>query len=89
MWYRPLLDGLLADSPLTDPAVLQDVRDFLVAGEYALAFDTMCSWIHEDDLHIDAAYYDRLLEMSEEMGSEELVAAIRELVSGRPAGSGE
>ncbi|PSL52637.1 hypothetical protein B0I31_112106 [Saccharothrix carnea] len=81
MRYRVELESLLEDSPLSDPGVIGDVRGLLDAGEYALAFDTMCSWIYEDDLLVGLSYYERLARMSEVMGSERLVERIRELVS--------
>ena len=81
MRYRSELESLLADSPLSDPDVIRSVRELLEAGEYALAFDTMCSWIYEDDLRISLSYHGRLLRASEVMGSERLVERIRELVS--------
>ncbi len=81
MRYRSEIEGLLADSPLSDPEVISDIRELLEAGEYALAFDTMCSWIYEDDLRISLSYYGRLVRASEIMGSKRLVGNIRELVS--------
>jgi hypothetical protein len=80
MRYRSELADLLADSPLTDSDVIRDIREFLMAGEFRLAFDTMCSWIYEDDLQISAEYYGRLVRASEAMGASQLVERIRELV---------
>ncbi|MEV0677788.1 MafI family immunity protein [Actinosynnema sp. NPDC050436] len=79
MHFRTELESLLADSPLSDPDVLGDVRGLLVAGEYALAFDTLCSWIYDDQLRISSAYYERLQWASEELGSARLVGNIGDL----------
>ncbi|MER7855907.1 MafI family immunity protein [Streptomyces bacillaris] len=81
MRHRSEIEVLLADSPLSDPEVIRDIRELLEAGEYAPAFDTMCSWIYEDDLRISLSYYGRLMRASEIMGSKRLVGAIRELLS--------
>ena len=85
--YRSESRCLLLDSPLTDLRVVGDVEDFLVAGEYALALDTLCSWIHEDDLSVSPSYHGRLVAMAREVGSkglgtEELVEAIADQVVG-------
>lgn len=84
---RGEIGRLLSDSPLTDPRVIEDVEDFLVAGEYALALDALCSWIHEDDLSVSPSYHGRLVAMAREVGSkdlgaEELVEAIADQVVG-------
>ncbi|TWD81834.1 hypothetical protein FB561_2957 [Kribbella amoyensis] len=83
MRYRTEIESLLADSPLTDPEVVESVRELVVAGEFALAFDTICSWIYEDDLCISSSYFDRLLNASKVMGSERLIENIRTLVDAR------
>lgn len=56
---RTLL-GLLDDSPLTSPSAIGDIRDFITAGEYGLAFDTLCSRLYEDKHQITRAYFERL-----------------------------
>ncbi|MEU6897882.1 MafI family immunity protein [Streptomyces virginiae] len=66
----------------TASSVAVDVRDLLVAGEFALAFDTMCSWIYEDELSISEEHYGRLVRMSTDLGSRDLIARMRELVTG-------
>lgn len=71
---------LLEESPITSPSVVQDVRESVFVGEIGLAFETLCSWIYEDDLPISAEYYARLAAISEEMGGEEIVAKLRELI---------
>jgi hypothetical protein len=81
MLYRELLEELLSDSPLSDPDVIRSIRELLRAGEYSLGFDTMCSWIYEDDLQVSRAYYARLVQMSEVMGSGGLVQSIADLVT--------
>ncbi|MET9710776.1 MafI family immunity protein [Nocardiopsis alba] len=80
--YAPEIEALLEDSPITAPSVAGDVRDFLVAGEFALAFDTMCSWIYEDELSIGEEYHERLVRLSADLGSRDLITRMRELVSG-------
>ncbi|WP_393916242.1 MafI family immunity protein [Halostreptopolyspora alba] len=80
MWYRSELERLLSDSPITDPGVVEGVEGLLVAGEYSLAFDTICSWLYEDGISVSSSYYGRLVGMSEEMGSEGLVRKIQSLV---------
>ncbi|GHC74515.1 hypothetical protein GCM10007079_08830 [Nocardiopsis terrae] len=80
VWYRSEIERLLLESPLADSGIVEDVEDFLVAGEYSLAFDTMCSWIYEDGLPVSSPYYRRLVIMSKEMGSERLVEKIGTLV---------
>lgn len=79
--YRSESRCLLLDSPLTDLRVVGDVEDFLVAGEYALALDTLCSWMYEDALPVGPSHHGRLVAMAGEvgreyLGTEELVEAI-------------
>ncbi|MEV0437885.1 MafI family immunity protein [Streptomyces spectabilis] len=80
--YAAKIEELLEESPITAPSVAVDVRDLLVAGEFALAFDTMCSWIYEDELSISEEYYERLVRLSADLGSRDLIARMRELVTG-------
>ncbi|MET9438237.1 MafI family immunity protein [Streptomyces sp. NPDC006551] len=80
--YAAKIEDLLEESPITAPSVAVDVRDLLTAGEFALAFDTMCSWIYEDELSISEEYYERLVRLSEDLGSHDLIARMRELVMG-------
>ncbi|MEU8702412.1 MafI family immunity protein [Streptomyces sp. NPDC048680] len=80
--YAAKIEDLLEESPITAPSVAVDVRDLLTAGEFALAFDTMCSWIYEDELSISEEYYERLVRLSEDLGSHDLIARMRELVTG-------
>ncbi|MFF8371855.1 MafI family immunity protein [Streptomyces lydicus] len=80
--YAANIEELLEESPITAPSVSADVRDLLAAGEFGLAFDTMCSWIYEDELPISEEYYGRLVRLSEDLGSRDLIARMRELVSG-------
>ncbi|MFI8214047.1 MafI family immunity protein [Streptomyces werraensis] len=80
--YAAKIEELLEESPITAPSVAVDVRDLLTAGEFALAFDTMCSWIYEDELSISEEYYERLVRLSEDLGSRDLVTRMRELVTG-------
>lgn len=72
--------SLLEDSPITRDEVKVDVRESLAAGELALAFDTLCSWIYEDELEIDREYYSRLVELADVMDATEIVANLSELV---------
>lgn len=73
--------ALLADSPITRESVLSDVRGYHRAGEIALAFDTLCTWLYEDHLPISRAYYDRLRSLSEEVHSPASVDRLDELIS--------
>ncbi|MFD7416206.1 MafI family immunity protein [Kitasatospora purpeofusca] len=75
--------ALLEESPLTAEAVVTDVRHLLSHGEEALAFDTMCSWIYEDDLPISRQYHARLVELAEEMGTPRSVQRLDELLIDR------
>ncbi|MGC8922634.1 MafI family immunity protein [Streptomyces sp. PG2] len=80
--YAAKIEALLEESPITAPSVAVDVQDFLAAGEFALAFDTMCSWIYEDELSISEEYYERLVRLSGDLGSRDLIARMCELVTG-------
>ncbi|WP_329092254.1 MafI family immunity protein [Streptosporangium sp. NBC_01469] len=80
--YIAKIEELLEGSPITASSVVVDVRDLLTAGEFALAFDTMCSWIYEDELSISEEYYAQLVRLSEDLGSRDLIARMRELVTG-------
>lgn len=82
--YRAIIQRLLEDSPLTSPDVIQDIRESLAAGEEGLAFSTLCSWIYEDSLPIDSAYYARLAEIAEDMESGEIAQLLRELITDAP-----
>ncbi|MEU4540958.1 MafI family immunity protein [Streptosporangium sp. NPDC023825] len=79
--YVAKIEELLEGSPITASSVAVDVRDLLTAGEFALAFDTMCSWIYEDELSINEGYYAQLVRLSEDLGSRDLIARMRELVT--------
>lgn len=80
--YESKIEELLEESPIAAPSVAVDVRDLLTVSEFALAFDTMCSWIYEDELSISEEYYERLVQLSEDLGSRDLIARMRELVTG-------
>ncbi|MFF3793599.1 MafI family immunity protein [Streptomyces sp. NPDC001981] len=64
------------------PDRIVDVRDFLTAGEFSLPFDIMCSWIYEDELPISTEFHERLVRLSEILGSRDLIASMGELVTG-------
>ncbi|WP_328972919.1 MafI family immunity protein [Streptomyces sp. NBC_00239] len=76
--YRTAIEELLEDSPITREDVIKNVREFLIVGEYGLAFDTMCSWIYEDDLVISSSYHGRLRELAEDMDAVEVVENLQE-----------
>ncbi|WP_060177074.1 MafI family immunity protein [Streptomyces sp. IMTB 1903] len=80
--YRTAIEKLLNDSPITREDVVRNVREFLMVGEYGLAFDTMCSWIYEDDLEIPSSYHDRLRELADDMDAVEIVEKLRENIHG-------
>lgn len=79
--YRSAIAELLDDSPITRREVIRNVREFLTVGEYALAFDTLCEWIYEDDLTISPAYHERLRQLAEDMNSVKLVEDLREQIA--------
>ncbi|MGV4927974.1 MafI family immunity protein (plasmid) [Streptomyces sp. BHT-5-2] len=78
--HRARVVALLEESPLTTEAVITDVRHLLSHGEEALAFDTMCSWIYEDDLPITRQYHARLVAMADEMDTPRSVQRLDELL---------
>ncbi|MFC9590040.1 MafI family immunity protein [Streptomyces sp. NPDC056944] len=78
--YRARVVALLEESPLTAEAVITDVRHLLSHGEEALALDTMCSWIYEDDLPITRHYHARLVAMADEMDTPSSVHRLDELL---------
>ncbi|MFJ1564546.1 MafI family immunity protein [Streptomyces erythrochromogenes] len=77
-FYRTAIERLLNDSPITREDAIKNLREFLMVGEYGLAFDTMCSWIYEDDLEISSSYHDRLRELADDMDAVEVVENLRE-----------
>ncbi|MER5263900.1 MafI family immunity protein [Actinosynnema sp. NPDC002837] len=79
--YVVEITKLLEESPVSTPSVIVDVRDFLKVGEYGLAFHLMCSWIYEDELPISAEFHRRLVRLSEELDSRDLVLNMAELIS--------
>ena len=79
--YAAAIKQLLEESPISTPSVIVDVHDLVAVGEYDPAFHVMCSWIYEDDLPISAEFHRRLVHLSAELGSRDLVAAMSELVS--------
>jgi hypothetical protein len=77
---KHLLLDLLADSPIVRELVIADVLLLVKVGEEHLAFDTMCSWLFEDDLVINRAYYDRLLAAAEVLHALESIRRLDELI---------
>jgi hypothetical protein len=71
---------LLGGSPITSDQVIADVRESVAAGEVALAFDTLCSWIYEDSLPISREYLDRLAVVANDVGLEKWVSRLEGLV---------
>ncbi|MEV6219040.1 MafI family immunity protein [Nocardia sp. NPDC051833] len=55
-----MLLGLVDDSPITSSAIRDDIRELVGAGEYGIAFDTLCSSLYEDEHQITRAYFERL-----------------------------
>lgn len=78
---RARLAALLEESPLRSAAVRADVVHLMDVGEEELAFDTMCSWIHEDALPISSSYYARLVSAALELGTPRSAVKWDELVS--------
>lgn len=79
--------ALLGDSPITRGRVAEDVRDLVRAGEVELAFDTMCSWLFEDDLPISQDYYERLVAAARELAMPRVVERLDELIPEAPQGN--
>ncbi|MCF0091705.1 MafI family immunity protein [Micromonospora sp. MH99] len=80
-YLRSLISGLLDESPLTSTEVIADVRHLMSVGEEELAFDTMCSWLYEDDLPITCAYYERLVSAAKELGTLKSINKLDELIA--------
>ncbi|NAS25814.1 MafI family immunity protein [Herbidospora sp. NEAU-GS84] len=79
-YLRALITQLLDESPLTSEEVIADVRHLMNVGEEELAFDTMCSWIYEDELSISSNYYERLVSAAQELGTPKSVEKLDELI---------
>ncbi|WP_066376093.1 MafI family immunity protein [Herbidospora mongoliensis] len=79
-YLRALISQLLEDSPLTSEEVIADVRYLMSVGEEELAFDTMCSWIYEDELPISSDYHKRLTSAAQELGTPRSVDKLDELI---------
>lgn len=71
---------LLDDSPIVSDEAIRLVRDFVRAGETFLAFDTLCSWLFEEDLPISRSYYERLVDLAPEVYAEESLDRLDELI---------
>nr|BFF25002.1 hypothetical protein GCM10025732_29670 [Glycomyces mayteni] len=78
--------ALLEDSPITRGHVVEDVRGLVRAGEVELAFDTMCSWLFEDDLAISQHYCERLVVAAGELAMPGAVERLDELIPEAPQG---
>ncbi|WP_188827137.1 MafI family immunity protein [Nocardia camponoti] len=68
-----LFRQLAADSPVTRPEILTFIQEFVDAGEYGLAFDTLCAWIQEDELPITRAYFARLVTAADALYHPQLI----------------
>ncbi|MEU5874201.1 MafI family immunity protein [Glycomyces sp. NPDC047369] len=79
--------ALLGDCPITRDHVAEDARDLVRAGEVELAFDTMCSWLFEDDLPISQDYYERLVAAARELAMSRAVERLDELIPDAPQGN--
>lgn len=71
---------LLDDSPVTSTDIGKDIRQSVAAGEAALAFDTLCSWIYEDSLTISRTYHRRLAHLADELDMQKWIGRLEELV---------
>ncbi|GAA2287995.1 hypothetical protein GCM10010145_68240 [Streptomyces ruber] len=60
--------------------MITDVRDLLSHGEEGSAFDTACSWIHEDALPITRHSHAGLVAPADEMGTPRSVQRLDELL---------
>ncbi|GLY52451.1 MafI family immunity protein [Lentzea sp. NBRC 102530] len=72
--------SLLAESPVTRDEVRADVQELVAAGEVELAFDTMCSWIFDDQLEIEHDHHVRLVALGEALGDTTSAPRLSELV---------
>ncbi|ANZ36242.1 hypothetical protein BBK82_09385 [Lentzea guizhouensis] len=83
---------LLDSSPISRDEVRDDVRHLLAADEIALAFDTLCSWIFEDQVEISRDYLLRLTDVAGVLGVPGAVRRLEEVtrdLGERPATPGE
>ncbi|MFH9395403.1 MafI family immunity protein [Streptomyces sp. NPDC017556] len=85
--YRTVITELLTDSPAVREQVIKNVREFLAVGEYALAVETLCEWIHEDDLAISSAYHERLRQLTEDVNAAVLAEDLRPQIAEENGGN--
>jgi hypothetical protein len=72
--------SLLEDSPITKSSVKEDVTELVRVGEVGLAFDTLCSWLYEDDLPISRPFYEQLRSVATELEQPQAVDRLDEMV---------
>ncbi len=73
---RATVLALLDESPISREDVRTDVRESVQAGEFELAFDTLCGWIAEDQVEIERDHCLRLVETAEVLNSFTAVGAL-------------
>ncbi len=61
------LGGLLGALSSFTPAETAEVAEFLAAGEYGLAFETLCGIAKEENKHVPAELRSKLRELGERM----------------------
>lgn len=74
------LKAVAEASPISDQSTLEFIRETASAGEYGIAFNTLRSWIVEDDLAVTNEYYQRIRDLSEILGAAPLVDLMSQLV---------
>ncbi|MFI5494258.1 MafI family immunity protein [Actinoplanes sp. NPDC051859] len=72
--------AVLRDSPIVRDSVVANVREFVQVGEIGHAFDTLCSWLYEDELPISRALYQRLSTLSAQLEMPEPMDRLDELI---------
>jgi hypothetical protein len=68
---QDILAILAALQGTLDAAEMKEVRDFVEAGEYGIAFETLCSILGDRHAPISPAVVDKLTELGQRMGIDE------------------
>lgn len=63
---------MISEVPELPQSDKEHILDFLEAGEWGLALDTLCSQIDENDLRISEGLYQRIQEVGSKMGMDVL-----------------
>ncbi|MEU8799632.1 MafI family immunity protein [Spirillospora sp. NPDC048819] len=73
--------SLLQRSPITNSDVRKDVTELVYVGEMGLAFDTLCSWIYQEELRISRELYKDLVALSIRLEEHNAVQGLDELIA--------